>query len=112
MTFLGVLTPEEAERDWGISRNGDLVITSGLSRKSKTSPSSKSNPSASGSEKPEILAASEASNSASPDPMLPAMNGQDDWLQAESAKYRATAPQQTDQSQPKGSTTSPKSEAS
>ncbi len=53
MKFLGVLTPEEAERDWGISRNGDLVITSGLSAKSKTSPTGKNLPSQNGSETPE-----------------------------------------------------------
>lgn len=53
MPYLGTLTPEEAERDWGISRNGDLVITSGLSSRSKTSPASKNPPSQNGSETPE-----------------------------------------------------------
>lgn len=90
MPYLGTLTPEEAERDWGISRNGDLVITSGLSSKSKKSPGGKNPPSAGGSEKPESLAESAGSNSASPDPMLPAMNGLEDWLQEEVHNLKTT----------------------
>jgi hypothetical protein len=105
MKFLGVLTPEEAERDWGISRNGDLVITSGLSAKSKTSPSGKSNPSATGSKTPESKAPSEASNPASDDPMLPAMNGLEDAMLQQMRNLKATGNQHLAPSQPTDSST-------
>lgn len=46
-------------------------------------------------------------NSASQDPMLPAMNGLEDALQAMRKHYPATEPQPQAPSQPKGSTTPP-----
>ena len=104
MKFLGILTPEEAERDWGIPRNGDLVITIGLSSKSKKTPGGKNLPSRNGGETPESLAESAAASSAPQDPMLPAMNGLEDTMLKEAEKWNSTTPQPPDPPQPKEST--------
>jgi hypothetical protein len=48
MKFGKILTPEEAEREWGIPQSGELVITPMSSSSSKASQSSKSQPSGNG----------------------------------------------------------------
>jgi hypothetical protein len=64
MKFEGMLTPEEAEREWGIPRSGELVITPQLSSKSKASQQSKNQPSGNGQKMQENSPQSEESNSA------------------------------------------------
>ncbi|MFN6161667.1 MAG: hypothetical protein ACK6DC_22825 [Planctomycetota bacterium] len=62
MKFLGILTPEEAEREWGIPRSGELVITPQLSSKSKASQQNKNQPSENGQKMPGNSPQSEESN--------------------------------------------------
>jgi hypothetical protein len=62
MKFEGILTPEEAEKEWGIPRSGELVITPQLSSKSKASQQSKNQPSENGQKMPENSPQSEESN--------------------------------------------------
>ena len=60
---------------------------------------------------PQQNSSAKNSNSAPQDPMLPAMNGLEDWLQAESVKYQATEPQAPVQSKQPESTTPDQNEA-
>lgn len=80
MGYLGMLTPEQAELEWGIRRSGELVITPISDSKSVPSSVRRSKPSSDGKQTSEPRQASAESSlrtedSSSAHPMQPVADG-------------------------------------